>query len=129
MRNTITMLGVATAIAAGAGVLMLKLTVKEKQEYLQALTQQIQDDQEAMRVMRAEWAYLTSPSKLQDKSVRFLALMPPSPKQVISDPTQIPLRPKGEEAEEDPGVLLPTSFSAKKEDEKTKPKSRKDETL
>ena len=129
MRNTITMLGVATAIAAGAGVLMLKLTVKEKEEHLQQLAQQIQDDQEAMRVMRAEWAYLTSPSKLQDKSVRFLALMPPSPKQVISDPAQIPLRPKGEEAEEDPGVLLPTGFGVKKEAKKTEPKSRKDETL
>lgn len=120
MRRMITICAAVTALASGAAVLQLKLAVQEKAEAVEALAQKIHQDREAIRVLEAEWAFLTTPRSLQEKSIRFLALMPPNAEQVVTDITRIPFRPKGVEAGEDPGVLLPTK--AKPED---KPKQTK----
>ncbi len=117
MRRVVTIVAAVTAIASGAAVLQLKLAVQNKAADVEALAEQIHRDREAIRVLEAEWAYLTTPRALQDRSIRFLALMPPTAEQVITDPTDIPFRPEGIEAESDPGVLLPTANagSSKKE--------------
>lgn len=106
MRRMITIFAAVTALASGAAVLQLKLTVQDKADRLEAMAQQIHEDREAIRVLEAEWAFLTTPRALQEKSIRFLALMPPSADQILTDVTQIPFRPKGIEADADPGVLL-----------------------
>lgn len=125
MRRVVTILAAVTAIASGAAVLQLKLAVQNKAADVEALAEQIHRDREAIRVLEAEWAYLTTPRALQDRSIRFLALMPPTAEQVITDPADIPFRPEGIEAESDPGVLLPTANAGggKKE---AKGKSAKD---
>ena len=127
MRRLFTILVAITAIVAGAAVLQLKLAVQEKADEVKAIAAQIHEDREAIRVLEAEWAYLTNPRSLQDKSVRFLALMPPKAEQILEDPTVIPFRPRGVEAEEDPGVLLPTGVEKKVE--KAKPNQKKGTSL
>ncbi|WP_417450486.1 cell division protein FtsL [Kordiimonas sp.] len=109
MRRLFTILAAFTAILAGAAVLQLKLAVQEKADEVRALANIIHEDREAIRVLEAEWAFLTTPRSLQEKSIRFLALMPPTAEQILEEPTRIPFRPRGVEAEEDPGVLLPAS--------------------
>ncbi|WP_308909338.1 cell division protein FtsL [Pseudokordiimonas caeni] len=106
MRRAFNIVAAVIALTSGAAVLQLKLTVQAKQDELNVLARQIHDDRDALRVLEAEWAYLTSPASLQERSVRFLALMPPSADQIITDPRIIPFRPKGEFAEADPGVML-----------------------
>ena len=104
MRKALTVFAAATAIASGAAVLQLKIAVQDKVDHVKEVAQQIKKDREAIRVLEAEWAYLTTPQVLQDRSIRFLALMPPQAKQIISDPSLIPYRPKGVEVEEGSGA-------------------------
>ncbi|NVJ99424.1 MAG: hypothetical protein HWE25_14825 [Alphaproteobacteria bacterium] len=126
MRRMVTLCAAVTALASGAAVLQLKLAVQEKAEQVEGLAAQIHDDREAIRVLEAEWAFLTTPRALQEKSIKFLALMPPTADQVLEDPTPIPFRPRGIEAESDPGVLLPMreeKKSKKKTDDRAKGQS------
>jgi len=113
-------------MAAGAAVLQLKMAVQEKTEELRSIARQIHDDQDAIRVLEAEWAYLTTPRSLQDRSIQFLALMPPRAKQVLHDPVVIPFRPSGIDVDqkEAGGVVLPAAekSSNKKNSIRKKPK-------
>jgi len=127
MRKYVTALAAITAVASGVAVLQLKAAVQSELDDVKALAQQIHEDQEAIRVIEAEWAYLTTPRILQERSIQFLALMPPRAKQIVSDPSLVPFRPKGLEVEPDPGVLLPVSHEKKenlkvKKDKDTKKK-------
>ena len=71
MRKWINVIGVATALGAGIGVLLLKLAIEEKKEEAARIAWGIRQNQEAIRVLETEWSYLTTPSILHDKSVRF----------------------------------------------------------
>jgi len=107
MRKFVTTFAAVTAMAAGAAVLQLKMTVQEKNEEIRVIAQQIRDDREAIRILEAEWAYLTTPRTLQDRSVEFLALMPPRAKQVLHDPVVIPFRPHGVDVDhKDVGTII-----------------------
>jgi len=107
MRKLVTSLAAVTAVAAGAAVLLLKMTVQERVDDIRAVVQKIHNDEEAIRVLEAEWAYLTTPQLLQDRSIQFLALMPPKAKQVLYDPVVIPYRPRGIDVKpKDAGVVL-----------------------
>ncbi|TNE62750.1 MAG: hypothetical protein EP335_11360 [Alphaproteobacteria bacterium] len=123
MRRVVTAFAAVAALACGAAVLKLKLVVQEKADDVRALAAQIHDDREAIRVLEAEWSYLTTPRALQDQSVKFLALMPPKATQVMAEPDRIPFRPKDADPVEDPGVLLPAA-SNQKDDKKTDKSTR-----
>jgi len=120
MRKLVTSVAVITVLASGVAVFQLKRAVQEKEDAVRAIAQQIHADREALRILEAEWAYLSSPRLLQDRSVQFLALMPPRAKQVLRDPVVVPFRPRGldvDEAEAN-SVILPVS--EKKTIQKTK---------
>ncbi|MCK0068668.1 cell division protein FtsL [Kordiimonas laminariae] len=129
MRKTLTIFAAATAIASGAAVLQLKITVQNKVDNVKEIARQIKQDREAIRVLEAEWAYLTTPQVLQDRSIRFLALMPPRAKQIIADPSLIPFRPKGLEVEAGEGVLLPAAQKELKSSKEKKSKQTEGQTL
>lgn len=124
MRKFVTVLAAVTAVASGVAVLQLKATVQAKTEDVKSLARQIHNDREAIRVIEAEWTYLTTPRVLQERSIEFLALMPPRAKQIVSDPDLVPLRPKGVEVEADPGVLLPASEKKTKRNAKADDKQK-----
>ena len=105
MRRVLPWIAAGLALIAGVAVMQLKFAVQEKADDVAALAQTIRRDREAIRVLDAEWTYLTSPARLQDQSLRFLALMPPKPEQIVGNPTVIPFRPRGLEAPSDPGVM------------------------
>ena len=127
MRKIVTCLAAVTAIGAGAGVLQLKNTVQERTDEVRAIARQIHQDEEAIRVLEAEWAYLTAPSLLQDRSIQFLALMPPRAKQILHDPVAIPFRPKGVDVDQSAGdsVVLPAAVKPKQRNSE-KPNQKKD---
>jgi hypothetical protein len=126
MRKFISTLAAITVMASGAAVLQLKVSVQEKTEEIRGLAQQIHDDKKAIRVLEAEWAYLSTPSALQDRSIEFLALMPPKARQVIHDPVVVPFRPRGVDVEEEKGrgVILPVAEKTEK-----KPPKREGDSL
>ncbi len=103
----ITMLTLAAGVLSGVAVFQIKFKVQEKAKEVEMLAEEILEHREAIRVLRAEWSYLTTPSALQDKSLKFLALMPPTAEQIVASPTSIPYRPEGAKAEEGKPILLP----------------------
>ena len=127
MRRVFTTIAAVCALLSGAALMQLKLAVQDQAEKVAALADQIHKDQESIRILEAEWAYLTSPQALQEQSIEFLALMPPSPKQVLESVSDIPMRRAKEPVSGDDTVLLPTSrpVDAKKQNASEK----KDSTL
>ncbi|MBL4790710.1 MAG: hypothetical protein JKY60_17240 [Kordiimonadaceae bacterium] len=95
MRKMVTGLAVITAMSAGAAVTQLKMAVQDKTDNVKQIVRQIQEDEQAIRLLEAELAYQTSPNRLQEQSNRFLALMAPKASQVLPDPSTIPKRPAG----------------------------------
>jgi len=129
MRKVVTYLAAATAMVSGAAVLQLKMTVQERTEEVRAIAQKIHSDEEAIRVLEAEWAYLTTPSVLQNRSIQFLALMPPRAKQILHDPVVIPFRPRGVDVEQKDASSVVLPVVAKPARKSAKKKSMKGDSL
>jgi cell division protein FtsL len=55
-----------------------ELGVRRQENQLTALDRQIDQHQRAIRVLQAEWAYLSQPTRLQDLAFRHLSLVPVS---------------------------------------------------
>ena len=92
MRQYVGAFAIAAVLVSGAAVIQVKLNVQEQREELRSLARQIEADERAMRTLKAEWVYLTTPARLQRQSIDFLALMPTSPEQVIAGIDAIPYR-------------------------------------
>lgn len=99
-------LAILAAVFVGVSVVLLKNEVHERKASIRALKAEIREHQDAIRVLNAEWALLASPGLLQDRSMRFLALMPMRAEQIVESPAVVPFRRKGEVAPADRGILL-----------------------
>ncbi len=118
MRKYVAACAVAAALISGAVVIQVKFKVQEKREEVQSLARQIEADARALRTLKAEWAYLTTPARLQRQSIDFLALMPTSPSQVATSVRQIPFRLNPDELVSPPSSILRPTV-AKPEDKNT----------
>lgn len=90
MRATVIWIGLASV--ACIGVFAIKLDVQNLEERLAAVQSDIRRDQEAIHVLKAEWAYLNQPSRLEALARRYLKLTRPEPGQVAGF-AAIPERP------------------------------------
>lgn len=79
-------------IASAIALYQLKFETRQLQERADHLNRQIIEDQSGIRVLEAEWAYLSSPERLQELAGRYLALKPASPAQVMLTVSSISLR-------------------------------------
>jgi len=108
MKRSFLGLFVIGTMVMGAVLLQTKYTVQEKARELRELAAQIHKDREAIRVLEAEWAYRTTPSKLQEQSLEYLAMAPVSPRQVVMSVKDVPRRADPDApVEGSVGVLLP----------------------
>ena len=83
-------------VAAAIGVLFY--TSHQAQELQAALAvsdREILREQQAIRVLRAEWAYLNEPNRLRDLAREFTTLGPLLPNQVVAGLDDIPIRLPG----------------------------------
>ncbi len=92
MRAPALICAVVAVIAGAAGLYALKHEVEERRAAVAALERQMAEDREALRVLKAEWAYLDSPEVIQERALRHLRLRPPTPDQFISALGMLPLR-------------------------------------
>jgi hypothetical protein len=113
VRKAFTLFAAVSAVVSGAAVMQLKLAVQDQADQVKAIAKQIHADQSDIRVLEAEWAYLTSPVNLQEKSIEFLALMPPRAKQVLNSADEVPLRANDKAVDPNDDVLLPTPTKVK----------------
>lgn len=72
------------AAGIGIGLFFLKHEVKEQEARLSNLNQEIRRNQEAIHVLKAEWAYLNDPARLRQLSERHLGLKPMQPSQIAT---------------------------------------------
>ena len=71
-----TLLWFALAVAAGFATIQFKYDVQALERELVQLDSEILRHQEAIHVLKAEWAYLNEPARLERLSRRYLDLSP-----------------------------------------------------
>ncbi len=129
MRRTFTFIAAVCALLSGAALLQLKLAVQEQAERVAALADQIHSDEKSLRILRAEFAHLTTPRSLQEQLIENLAIMPPRPDQIIENIGEIPFRRENTAVSGDLSVLLPATESPEGEPASSETKSGEDQTL
>lgn len=79
-------------IAGAAGVLFqVSYDVTALEEDLATLNRDIVREQEAIRVLRAEWSYLNQPERLRTLAQELTSLVPIAPAQVIESVDALPM--------------------------------------
>ncbi|HEY8353121.1 MAG TPA: hypothetical protein VIK87_11295 [Sphingomonadales bacterium] len=92
MMRVLNLIAFILIVAAGTGLYQLKYNTQRLQQEVAALRQQIQADNEAVKVLRAEWTYLSRPDRMETLGQRYLALKPVAAAQVISSIEEIAFR-------------------------------------
>lgn len=77
--------------AMATGMFVIKNRVIGLENELERINSQIQADQKALHVLKAEWTYLNEPSRIRDLSIRHAGMQPLRGEQIISF-SAIPLR-------------------------------------
>jgi hypothetical protein len=110
-----TILWGCAVVVVGYAMFQMKYEVMQQEDRLARLDREIASDREAVRVLNAEWNYLSQPARLDELAKRYLDLVPIGPKQLGSIDA-IPLRvPEGAAAIS----AEPTSAPARVADLKT----------
>ena len=85
MRGIIgTILSALAAGVVGVGLYFVKHEVKEQEAHLADLNHQIQTNQEAIHVLKAEWSFLNDPARLKQLSEKYLDMKVMGPSQVTT---------------------------------------------
>ncbi|MGB0719113.1 MAG: cell division protein FtsL [Bdellovibrionales bacterium] len=72
----------ACAALSGAALLHASQRVQEAENRLVQIQAETDKEQDAIRVLRAEWEYLNNPARLEALAAEFLHMAPPAPKTV-----------------------------------------------
>lgn len=81
------------AMTACVVMFMINYAVQSLQGDLDKVRKQTVAEQLEIRVLHAEWSYLTQPERLAELNQRFLSLTPIATKQLQGNIAEIPLRP------------------------------------
>jgi cell division protein FtsL len=92
MRGRSTFLWLTLAIIVGVGLFHVKYEVQALEEELVRLNAAILKEQQQIHVLRAEWSYLNTPSRLEELAARHLDLGPVETAQ-IGSVSSLPWRP------------------------------------
>lgn len=87
-----TLFWLGLAAAAGGTLFKTSYEVQELQERLTAVNRDIVQEQEAIKVLKAEWSYLNDPSRLEATMLRHALPLQPTTGEQIAAMGQIPLR-------------------------------------
>ncbi len=79
-----TILSAMAASVVGVGLYFVKHEVKEQEAHLADLNRQIQTNQEAIHVLKAEWSFLNDPARLKQLSEKYLDMKVMGPTQVTT---------------------------------------------
>ena len=89
-------LALAFTIMVAFGLYSLKHSTGAAADQKNILKSRIAEQEEALRILRAEWAHLNRPERLQQLSNSYLTLQAIDPSQLVSI-SDLPLRPVIEE--------------------------------
>lgn len=74
-------------VASASGLYTVKYRVQAIQTEVTKVTRDLEQERESLRVVEAEWAYLTRPERIQKLATRYLKLQPVQTRQIASDDT------------------------------------------
>jgi cell division protein FtsL len=75
---------------AGAALLYTSQNVQQAEDELGRLQSHVQQEEESMRVLNAEWAYLNNPARLESLASEYLKLKPAQPDKILQEPSVLP---------------------------------------
>jgi cell division protein FtsL len=76
MIRAATVLWAAIVVAVGYAMFQVKYEVMQQESQLARIHRQIAENREAVRVLNAEWSFLTQPARLETLAHRYLDLAP-----------------------------------------------------
>ena len=79
-----TIVWLALALLIVVGLFHVKFQVQALEDELVRLNRQIDGEQGAIHVLKAEWSYVNQPQRLQSLSARYLELQPLTPRQIVN---------------------------------------------
>lgn len=89
------------ALLAGGALFWVSQQVQQAERQQRGLQRIVSHEEEAIRVLNAEWDYLNRPERLERMANAYLDMAPTRPSDVlqtvssIPEPVQVPLPPKG----------------------------------
>ena len=83
----------ALVLISGFAMFKVKYSVQDLEDELGRTRKQTVAEQQEIRVLNAEWSYLTQPERLAELNRKFLSLTPIPVKQLQQKLDEIPLRP------------------------------------
>lgn len=84
MSRPVNFVMIGLVIALSIVLYNVKYRAEEQEATVRALHAQIDDEQEALRVLRAEWSYLTQPDRIQTLAERHLDMEPLQASQIAT---------------------------------------------
>lgn len=99
----------ALAVLAGSMLLQTSQNVQQSEAELAAITADVNRENDSIRILKTEWAFLNSPGRLETLARQYLKLSPPDPGRIANDGTEIPA--KTEPPVESPMQAQPVSFT------------------
>ena len=87
-----TVIWLMLVIIVGYAMFQVKYEVMQQEDTLASLYKEIADDRDQIRVLDAEWSYLTRPERLKRLAGRYLDLAPFGAAQIV-DLSALPERP------------------------------------
>lgn len=76
MKRLAPLFWIVLVLLAGGTLMKISYQVDAKERQLRKMTAQLTAHQDSIRVLRAEWAYLNQPQRLEKLSAKFLTLQP-----------------------------------------------------
>ena len=99
----------ALVLLGGVAVFQLKEQARHLEQRLDDMNAQVAADEAAVRVLEAEWTYLSRPERLEELNGRYMGLRPVEADQVVSSLDEVDqLIP----AKEEEGVVAPSKDKA-----------------
>ena len=98
--------------STGFAMFGVKYQVQALEDELARTNRATATEEHELRVLEAEWAYLTRPATLEAMNRQFLSLSPIATKQLHATATDIPLRPPPPPAEPAPAEPAPAASAA-----------------
>ncbi len=84
MRGNLTIVFIALVAAVSWGLYQLSYEVQQLEKDLAVLNNKISDNQETVRILKAEWSYQNRPDNLQAMAAKYLPLLLVAPFQVAT---------------------------------------------